>query len=288
MSSTARTDDGVHSVHDDIETGVTVIKDDLNVDLQPDLKAAVTEDTTVDDDFFAGKGLLKPIAAITPIEYVALCFACIAVGTSLASMIIKQSTVVIISGVLSSGIGLYAYYQQTRITDIRTLTETTNTIRNEIDRLENDTKRLQNNIDNLTKSVTKLEDIDTTLSALTLREGESVATFQEQVEDKKRILNTMKNNVKASLIQNVLSIMLHNDIDKDNIVDNNKNEIDALVVTIQKIVPPNVTLYEDRFRSIISGKSINSVMEIIKNLLRDDIPDDQRIFDFQEEQKLNQ
>lgn len=69
-------------------------------------------------------GLLKPIPETTAIERIAGGCAAAAVVTALAAIIVEQSAVVIVAGVLSMVVGPYAYFQQTRLTDIRTLQET--------------------------------------------------------------------------------------------------------------------------------------------------------------------
>ena len=67
------------------------------------------------------KGPLKPVAETTMKERIAGGVAFCAVGTSLAAIIVEQSVVVIVAGLLSSVMGPYAYYQQTKLTDIATL-----------------------------------------------------------------------------------------------------------------------------------------------------------------------
>ena len=56
-----------------------------------------------------------------------------------------------------------------------------------------------------------------------------------------------------------------------------EEEIASLIRRIQNIA--GVTVHEDRFRKAISGKSVQAVMEIVKNLLQDETPSENRIFE---------
>jgi hypothetical protein len=222
-----------------------------------------------------GKGFLKPIPETTPLERAAGGVAGAAVITALAAIIVEQSLIVILGGILSCIVGPYCYYQQTRLTDIRALQETKDAITHEVDRLTEENKRLVQNIDNMTASVDRLQEIDQALEVITATQGQSIDTFSKQVEANKGILQQMRSNLKANVLQNLLSVILRSDSDKDMIID--EPEIEDLIRRIQNI--SGVSLHEDRFRAAIQGKPIGAVMDIVKNLLRSDIPESERIFE---------
>jgi hypothetical protein len=69
------------------------------------------------------------------------------------------------------------------------------------------------------------------------------------------------------------------DADKDMVVDD--GEIDTLIRRIENI--GGVQVHEDRFRAAFSGKSVSSIMGIIQNLLRDDLPSEEKIFELKQE-----
>ena len=87
-----------------------------------------TSDNTKDQ-----KKKLKKIWSHTPMEIVSGAFAGLSVGTSVTAMILAPSTPVFIAGALSSVIGPYAYYQQTKLTDILALKETHEAVKREVD-----------------------------------------------------------------------------------------------------------------------------------------------------------
>jgi hypothetical protein len=228
-----------------------------------------------------GRGFLKPVPETTPLERAAGVVAAAAVATALVAMVVEQSAVVIVGGILSCVVGPYCYYQQTRLTDVRTLLETRDALRGEVDRLEGENQKLVANIDGMTNSVDRLEEIDQALTVITQTQGQSVEAFEKQVQENKKILHDMKANVKASVLQNLLSVILRSDKDGDMTI--GEAEIRDLVRRIQNLA--GVTVHEDRFRRAIEGQSVQAVLEIVKNLLRDDVPEEERIFDIQQQQQ---
>jgi len=265
-------------------------------------------------------GLLKPIPETTLIERIAGGVAGLAIITALAAIVVEQSALVGVAGVLSMVVGPYAYYQQTRLTDIKALKEThkvrvhcdtpkhqptlrknwtptslctldyrfqfpllehltivfpTKAIKEEVVKLQDENNRLEENVTGLTTSVQHLEDVQQALDVITNSQGQSVSEFANQVEANKKILKQMKSNLKASILQNLLSVILLSDADGDLVI--SESETDDLVRRLNNI--SGLKLRESKFRSAISGKSIRSVMEIVKNLLKEDVPEDQVIFE---------
>ena len=236
--------------------------------------AANTNASTAESN--SGKGFLKPLPETTLFERVAGIVAVIAIGTAVAAAIIEQSVIVIIGAILSSVIGPYCYYQQTKLTDIRTLLETKTAITEEVNQLTLQNQRLVQNITNLTNSVDRLEEIEQALNVLTNTQGQSIEMFQKQVTDNQQILQQMKKNVQANVLQNLLSVVLRSDTNQDMMM--NDVEITTLIRRLQNIA--GVVVHETKFRAVLQNQSISSIMTIIQNLLRPDIPESERIFTF--------
>jgi vacuolar-type H+-ATPase subunit E/Vma4 len=250
--------------------------EDIELGLPPPTAPAVAAATAVPNESAMGKGFLKPLPETTWLERIAGFVAMIAIGTAIAAAVIEQSIIVIVGAILSSVIGPYCYYQQTKLTDIRTLQETKNAISEQVNQLTMENKRLIHNINDLTTSIDRLHEIDEALEVLTSTQGQSIETFQKQVQDNKDILQQMKSNVKANVLQNLLSVILRSDVDQDMIMDS--NEVDTLIRRIQNI--SGVTVNETKFRAVIQNQSISAIMEIVKNLLRPNLPESERIFIF--------
>jgi hypothetical protein len=254
----------VNSTNDDVETGNA---------------GGIASPNNLPPEPITGQGFLKPVPETTPLERVAAGVAAAAIVTALAAIIVEQSVLVVVGGVLSSIIGPYCYYQQTRLTDIRTLKETKEAITREVDRLEGENKRLVKNIDDMTASVDRLQEIDQALAVITQSQGQNIDAFAKQVEENKVILQQMKGNLKANVLQNLLSVILRSDMDKNFVMD--AGEIDQLIRRIQNI--NDVKLNEVKFRQAIQGQSVSAVMDIVKNLLGSDVPPEDRIFEIHQQ-----
>eukprot|EP00957_Ditylum_brightwellii_P119956 9154680-Ditylum_brightwellii.AAC.1 len=177
--------------------------------------------------------------------------------------------------------GPYAYWQQTRLTDIAALKETHEAVQREVDRLAAENERLHKNVEDLSNTVDRLEDVEQALDVITETQGQSVEAFAEQVEENREILNQMQKNLRANVLQNLLSVIIRSDTDQDFTID--ESELDDLVRRIKRI--NGCELNEDRFRKAIldNGGSLQAVMDVAKNLLSNDTDKDNEIFTLTEE-----
>jgi len=160
------------------------------------------------------------------------------------------------------------------------LKETHEAIQAEVNRLHQENERLSKNIGELSGSVERLEDVSLALDTITQTQGQSIGDFEKQVEENRNILKNMKTNLKSSVLQNLLSVIMSSDADKDMVVDH--EEVEVLITRIQNI--GGVEVHDDRFRAAFAGRSVSSLMTVIQNLLRDDIPPEERIFEIKDKQ----
>merc|ERR1719222_1236298 len=96
---------------------------------------------------------LKKVAGHTPMEILSGGIAVVAVGTSVAAMVVNPFTPVFVAGTLSSVIGPYAYWQQTKLTDIVALKETHAAVKREVDRLQAENARLNETVGELSDTI---------------------------------------------------------------------------------------------------------------------------------------
>ncbi|KAL9191220.1 hypothetical protein ACHAXT_000926 [Thalassiosira profunda] len=219
---------------------------------------------------------LGKVMAHTPMEILSGTVGALAVGTSVTAMILSPSTIVVVSGVLSSVIGPYSYYQQTKLTDIKALKETHEAVKREVDRLASENVRLNETVGELSDTIDKLEDVEQALDVITQTQGQSVAAFAEQVKENRDILGEMQKNLRANVLQNLLQVVIRSDQDDNMTIE--EDEIDDLITRIKKI--NGVEVREDKFKDAImsTGGSLSSVMDIIKNLMADDVSGEDEIF----------
>lgn len=215
----------------------------------------------------------KPLGKVwahTPMEIVAGIGALLAVGTSVSGIILDgfSSKIAIVSGILTSIVGPYSYYQQTKLTDIAALKATHEAVKKEVDRLAGENVRLGDTVGGLSETMDKLEDVEGALDVITQTQGQSVDTFKEQVEANREILNQLQKQLRANVLQNLLQVVIRSD--QDDNMEIEEHEIDPLINRITKI--NGVEVMRDRFREriISSGGQLSSVMDIIKNLMAND------------------
>lgn len=214
------------------------------------------------------KKKLKKIANHTPMELLSGAFAGLSVGTSVTAMVMAPSTVVFVAGAMSSVIGPYAYYQQTKLTDILALKQTHEAVKREVDRLSEENIRLNQTVIELSDTIDRLEDVEQALDVITQTQGQSVEAFAEQVKENRDILGQMQKNLRANVLQNLLQVVIRSDRDDNMQIE--FDEIDPLITRIKKI--NGVEVREDKFREMMttSGGSLSNVMDIIKNLMSED------------------
>ena len=115
----------------------------------------------------------------------------------------------------------------------------------------------------------RLEDVEQALDTISRTQGKNIKAFEQQVEDNRKILARMKRNHRAAVLQNILTVVIGSDKDGDFQIEEGE-ELNNLIRRIQSI--SGVTIDEARFRKVIrdSGGDLESVMDIIKDLLDDD------------------
>jgi len=223
------------------------------------------------------KKKLGKISSHTPMEILSGLVAVLSVGASVTGMIMTGfGTVVVISGILTSVIAPYSYYQQTKLTDILALKLTQEAVRREVNRLAEENIRLHETVGKLSDTMDGLEDVEQALDVITQTQGASIDTFREQVEENREILETLKKQHRGNALQNLLQVVIRSDQDDNMTIE--EDEIAPLLNRIKKI--NGVEVMEDRFKNMIisSGGSLSAVMDIIKNLMADDIPGGEEIF----------
>lgn len=225
------------------------------------------------------KGPLKPVQETTPKEKAAAAVAAFAIITALVAIVLEGSAVVIVAGILSIIMGPYAYFQQTRLTDIATLKETAAVIQVEVEKLEQANNELSKNVDELSNTINDLQDVEEALDVISKTQGQSVKALEKQVAENKELLNKMKKSTKGRVIQNLISIIYRGDENADEMISD--SEATKLVNELKKI--GGVTVHEDRLRRAITGKPIDAVIEVVKNLMSENVPDDQKIFEVADE-----
>jgi hypothetical protein len=106
----------------------------------------------------------------------------------------------------------------------------------------------------------------------------SLDEIQTHLEESKQVLREMARNRKAELLHNLVTVALAMDKDGNRILSN--EEIDEIVVTTKSI--QGVRLRENVLRRTIIdyGRSVAGVMEVARNLVKEDLSEEEKIFSF--------
>ena len=166
--------------------------------------------------------------------------------------------------------------------------KTLNDIREEVNVLaaENDELKKQNT--ELEQNTKKLQVVEKQLEELAILQGKSVDELSLQVREYREIQEKVEENVKAQIIQNLISVIFTADNDRDFIID--AEEVDGLKYRLTTI--EGVDFSEENFNKALTkagydpskidvkkgGFSIQAVIEVLRNLQDNDVPEDENIF----------
>jgi len=165
----------------------------------------------------------------------------------------------------NSVIGPYAYWQQRLLTDVIALQQTQRALSNQIDRLINQNSRLTTTLQSLTTTVNRLEDVERAYDVVTSTQSQTVEAFEEQVGNNRLVLRKMQSGLRSNIMQYILKVIIRSDTDGSFILD--EDEINDLIDKFNR--NSLVEFNEELFRHYItnSGGSIQSIMDIIRNLI---------------------
>jgi hypothetical protein len=256
------------------DTELVRMNDPVDVEAGQGNGGSIVNKLVLPPDPVINRGFLKPIPETTNMERFAGVVAAGAVATALAAMVVEGSVIVIFGGILSSIVAPYAYWQETRLTDIKALKETEQAIQVIVDSLQVENQRLAKSVDAMTETVTKLDDVEQALAVITQTQGNAVETLSKQVEENKENLRRMRSNVKGDILRNLLSLFQRIDTDGDAQVSD--SEVNDCIRRMKSV--PNVTVREEKFKQSFQGVSTRAVMGLVKNLLQDDLPEEEKIF----------
>lgn len=237
-------------------------------DEDPDVEQGVENPLPEGEDDGDGRKPLGMLKENTMMEIAAGGLALVSVSTAIASMAIFSGPFVNGAGILACLIGPYSYWQQRNITDVKALKETHEALVKEVNHLETENERLKGLVVELGTSIENLEDVEDTFDHIKEMNIESIDEFREQVEESRQILAMMRKNLKASAIQNVITVVLNSDVDNNFTFD--KDEVESLIHNLKSI--NGLEMNEEKFRKIITENdgSVRAVVAILNDIVNGD------------------
>jgi len=190
---------------------------------------------------------LEAIPETTPKERVTGSVAIFAILLSLCTIIIEESSIAVSAGFFAILVALYSIWQQRRLTDIITMKETHEAMKQEVDILATQNKRLQLNVETLSTSINHLKDSEVALHAITETQTQTLSEFLKQVDKNRENLMSMERSVKYETSQNILDVIMNSDISADGTIDG--EELELLIQRLYNI--NGLQFDEDRFRTLV-------------------------------------
>lgn len=203
--------------------------------------------------------------------------ATISVAASVVSIIISLGNpLVLASAVLGLLAAPYVVFQQQKITQVEALVETNERVREEVDQLQRENRKLQENVEQLESSVKGLKVQKAKLDTINSAQVTSLDALENQLEESREILNKMKQNVQGEILGNLFDIILAVDADGDDILSD--DEIDALIQSMEKL--NGVDFRDEVVRNAIidKGRSIDAIMDLVTNTLKEDVSEREKYF----------
>ena len=246
----------------------------------PDLEAGPEDDdnaSSVASSEASSTGSdLSDVKGTTGRETLVLLAVIVTIGVNIGALSMAGSTLVYISG-LFSFIGLYAYKTLRGITEVKAMMQTYEAMKKENEKLMQENEALKANVEELAGSTERLQDVEGALDVITKKQGQGVKKFREQVKSQRKLVDKMKENLKATVLQSLLTLVMSSDEDGDNMIDANEQE--DLIKKLHAI--ENVELNEELFRQAFAkvNGSLTAVLDMVKGVVKDEnVPLEKRIF----------
>jgi hypothetical protein len=159
----------------------------------------------------------------------------------------------------------YAAFQQHKLTETEALHQTNLMMEEELTHLQAENNKLQQQVKQVQETVSKLAALEATVQAVNALQGDSIDKLDEQLQESKEILSHMDRNFQAVILQNLVTVLLATDANRDMMLAD--EEIDELIRNLEGI--QGVQLKEDLLRKTIidNGRSVGAVMEVARNVL---------------------
>lgn len=204
-------------------------------------------------------------------------------AASLAGMMSTPEPLVLVSGTIGCAVAPYVAIQQQKITHVEALEETNQRVELEVAQLKEENKKFMAQVHEMTQSVQSLKQSKEKLDTIASVQGASLDKLEKQLEATRNIYSKLQQNLQGDILNNLIDIALACDDNQDMVLSD--EEIDDVIRKLEQVHGIDVDNEGVRRVLVQNGRSMDAIMEIVKNLLRDDIPLEQNLF--KESKKLS-
>jgi len=134
---------------------------------------------------------------------------------------------------LAAGVVVF-YFPETRSPDIQALQQTKDALTGQVNTMAQSNQELLGKKDQIKASVDRLYELEKATSLLNTTESLTVDAFAAQIQVNKGILKSLRTNVQAVVLQNLLSAILRYDVNQDMIIDSD-TELEDMIERMENI-----------------------------------------------------
>jgi len=174
--------------------------------------------------------------------------------------------------------------QQQKITELGSLREVSQRLKQETNQLHAETEVMKKEIDKLEDTEKKLKETEEVLSDLAEQQGSNVENFTKLVKENRQILDKIAENLEATILHQIFDAVFSSDKDGDFVLEPGEDEELCIRLGALSGVLFNKELFMQKIET--KGRSLNTILEIAENLLNKQIPSDQKVFRFEKPRRV--
>lgn len=220
----------------------------------------------------------KSLSLLTRVWYVV---AIASVVLNLAAMVLAGPVFAVVSGIIALLIAPAVGYLQSKLEDTDTLRTVQNQLRVEVNRLSVENLKLSAEVTKLEGQVGRLKSEEGKLDAISKEQGTNVENLLNLVKENQTTLDGLKVAVKAELSQVLVSAVIESDFDSSGHF--TEDEIEILVMRVSNVPGVRVNAELLKQKANESDRTLGAILCFLDHLDSKDLPDQERIFEMDEE-----
>lgn len=180
-----------------------------------------------------------------------------------------------LAGIIAIPISAAVFYYQFEIQDTDSLRKVQNDLRHKVNGFADANMELSNNTGRLEEKLAPLKETEQRLSSIAEKNGSTVNKLRDLVKENHKIQNEQKKLINDDIVQDMMEAVLNSERSEDGHFSD--REIKRLVMRLKGL--PAIIINEELLMAKLQkNRSISSVLDAMKTISDDSIPDDERIF----------
>jgi len=205
-----------------------------------------------------------------------------AIVAALVTMLITTGWVVTTASVLLLAFGPLIMVQKCKLNSLGGMRGQLNMLRASANEFSAENDKLHGSVNVLEGQVASLKGVEKDLELVAMEAGAQVGTLVSIVEQNGELQGKIKSHLEAEVMQTILTAVLTVDKNEDFTLD--ARELRRLEMRLSNL--PAIEFDKKNFEKYIGHKemSLDRLMQVLRNLTNDDVPETENIFHFHPEQ----